>query len=358
MKFVVAPDSYKGSLSAAEVAEAIAAGIGPAHETRLCPLADGGEGTTAVLEPYLGVARRIVCAGVDIPVFELDGASAALIESARFVGLHEPGMAVLPLRARGSTALGSAMNDALEQGTKTLVVTLGGSATHDMGLGALTALGGRFSDVSGQYVTPDLDGLLRVENVDLSCLRRFDSGRLIVLCDVETPLVGEHGATRVFAPQKGLARDEIRQVEGAVERISDFLGLIGGVAGTAPRTGAAGGLGFALALLGGQLVSGADWIMARCGLADALVGADWLVTGEGRSDAQTLTGKLPLRAAILARRLGVRTALISGSIDPGAIDALDAYFDRRCEAAFSDGRHATAERIGEIVTGLTRDLGN
>lgn len=355
MKFVVAPDSYKGSLSAIEVAEAIVTGIGPAHERLLRPLADGGEGSTAVLEPYLDVSRRIVCAGVDIPVFDLGGSPTALIESARFVGLHDPRMAALILRERGTMALGQAMIDALGHGAETLVVALGGSATHDMGIGLLTALGARFSDAAGRLVTPDLDGLLKVENVDLARLRQFDAGRLIVLCDVETPLVGENGATRVFAPQKGLARDEVRPVEAAVERLADFLGLIGGVDGADLRTGAAGGLGFALALVGGSLVSGADWIIDRCGLADALVGADWLVTGEGCSDAQTLTGKLPLRAAMLARKFGVCTALISGSIDPGSAAALDPFFDRRCAAAFPDGRHATAERVSEIAAGLRWD---
>jgi len=176
-----------------------------------------------------------------------------------------------------------------------------------------------------------------------------------VLCDVETPLTGPAGATRVFAPQKGLTADEIGPTEAAVERLAEFCALLGGPDGDAPRTGAAGGLGFALALLGGRLVSGADWVIERCELAAALAGADWLITGEGRSDAQTLAGKLPLRAARLARELGVRSALISGSIDPDVSDTLGQWFDRQYAAAWPDGRPATAERISEVAAGLTRD---
>jgi len=358
MKFVIAPDSYKGSLSSSEVVEAIAAGLDPVHECVLFPLADGGEGSTAVLASRLNPSRWIACADLDIPVFELDGRSVALIESARFVGLHHPDMARCAIRQRGTTVVGTAMADALDQGVESLVVALGGTATHDMGIGMLMALGARFLDRSGSPVTPDLNGLMAIENVDLSDLRRFSEKRLVVLCDVETPLTGPDGATCVFAPQKGLTADDIGIVEAAVARLADFFALLGGPDGSAPRTGAAGGLGFALALLGAELVSGADWIIDRCGLATALVGADWLITGEGRSDIQTLAGKLPLRAARLARDLGIRTALISGAIDPDSTEALGQWFDRQCASAWSDGRPATIDRIAEVTTGLTRDLGN
>jgi len=360
MKFVIAPDSYKGSLSAIEVAEAIAAGIGQAHERVVCPLADGGEGTTAVLGDPFNASLRILRtdikpSGVDVPVFDLGGYPAALIESARFIGLLHPDMTSLPLRRRGSTALGRAMMDVLDHGVETLVVALGGTATHEVGIGLLTALGARFSDASGRPVTEDLDGLMAVEAADLSGLTRFAKGRLIVLCDVETPLVGPEGATRVFAPQKGLADAEIGSVEAAVERFVGFCSVLEGADGGARRSGAAGGLGFALALLGGERVSGADWIIERSGLGAALVGADWLITGEGRSDAQTLAGKLPLRAASLANSLGVRSALISGSIDPDSAPVLGRWFDRQYSAGWPDGRPATAARISEVAAGLTGD---
>ncbi len=363
MKFAIAPDSYKGSLSSIEVADAIAAGIGPSHECVLCPLADGGEDSTVVLERHIKPSRWIACTNndmpaVEIPVFGLDGRSAVFIESARLIGLHHPDMTCLPIQRRGSAALGRAMADALEYGIETIVVALGGTATHDAGLGLLAALGARFLDASGRPVTEDLDGLMAVEAVDISRLRRFVETQLIVLCDVETPLTGPEGATRVFAPQKGLTANEIESVEAAVERLAGFCVLSGGPGSNTPRTGAAGGLGFALALLGGRLVSGADWIIDRCGLARFLAGADWLITGEGRSDAQTLAGKLPLRAARLANELGVRSALISGSIDPAVADALERWFERQYAAASPEGRPATAERISEVAAGLTRALGN
>lgn len=329
MKIVVACDSFKGSLSAVEACTAIADGLlraGFAGEIVTLPLADGGEGTIAVL----GASPRGSYAELLLP----DG-PVALIESAQSIGLHLPAMQAERVFQRSSASLGAALQAAIRDGHRRLFVALGGTATNDGGLGLLTALGGRFLDEDDVAVTPDLNGLLRLQRAEFPTLH-LPACSITLLTDVGSPLLGPLGATHTFGPQKGVEPDRIASVEAAMARFADLCeAAFGKRCRNLPGAGAAGGLGFALQLLGGEVTSGADFVIDRLRLDALLADADWLITGEGRSDRQTLAGKLPLRAAELARVRGCRSALLSGAIDSEAVALLSTHFDRLIPAGHS-----------------------
>jgi len=313
LRILVAPDSFKGSLSAKQAATIIADALDaklPNAEIVQCPLADGGEGTKAILKPQMPD-------------------NVYLIESAEFVGLNLPEMASLDVMNRGSNPIGDAILAGLDDGKREFVIGLGGSATNDCGLGMLLALGMQAWDADHHPVEPNLFGLLAVDRIDLSGLDpRLSESRFTILSDVLSPLCGKNGATAVYGPQKGVQRGEVRRIDRA---ISGFADMCGDAFGFDPRSeqgaGAAGGLGMALMLIGGKMVSGASFVMNKTGLHHGLVGAEWVITGEGRSDAQTLQGKLPLKVAQAARAAGVKVALLSGSVDADAEADLKKHFD-------------------------------
>jgi len=308
MRIVIAPDSFKGSLTSKQAAKIIADTLAddlPEAEIILCPLADGGEGTSEILAPY---------------------DNAYLIESAQHIGLSLPEMRALDVMERGSGALGEAILARLDAGKRDFVIGLGGSATNDCGLGMLTALGLKAFDATANPVTPHLGGLMSVCSVDVSGLdRRLHESRFTVLSDVVSALCGKNGATAVYGPQKGVRTEDVSAIDEAVAR---FAGLCGReyLIETA-GAGAAGGLGFALMLLGGEVVSGADYVMEQTGFHEKLNNVDWVITGEGRSDTQTLHGKLPIKVARAARESGTKAALISGAVDEAALPELEKEFD-------------------------------
>lgn len=330
---LIAPDSFKGTLTAARAAGAIADGlrdVRPGWSPRCLPLADGGEGTLAcVAAARHGRRRRTRVVGIHgRPMrgdwLHLDNGSAVL-ESARVLGLPLIGDDGPPLAARGSGALGALVRAALDAGATRIAIGLGGSACNDCGLGLLMTLGADVRDSRGRSVTPDMDGLRRAAAVDLDGLdRRLAGATLTALCDVDNPLLGPTGAARVYGPQKGLRGDELAAVERAMARFAAAAG--GESLAACPGAGAAGGLGFALALLGADLVPGAPHLIRLTGLDARLRSADAVVTGEGRSDAQTLSGKLPDAVAAAATDAGIPTFLVSGDIDPAVRDGLAARF--------------------------------
>lgn len=330
MRFLIAPDAFKGTLKAAQAAEAMAAGIRhiiPSAEIESLPLADGGEGTMDVLISHLSHEHNYITNDEYVIYNDDYGENIALIESARHLGLTRPDMQALDALGRSSRALGNCIRHALDAGIRRFVIGLGGSATNDSGLGMLVSLGLCALDNLGRTVTPNLCGLLQVHALDVSGMDpRLGDCHYTILCDVDAPLYGTKGATCTFGPQKGLPATDIESIDLAMER---FAGLaekaFGRSVSKSPGSGAAGGLGFALALLGGDLVSGADYVIEKAGLIDKLYGADWVITGEGKSDMQTLAGKLPLKVAGLARAHGLRVALISGDIMDEA--ALRGHFD-------------------------------
>ncbi len=344
MNYLIAPDSFKGTLTSRQAAEAMADGIrsiDPRAGIQLIPMADGGEGTLEVLESHLqsmSVQRK----RFDFPSSEEHPCAeylvyaqpdpqgshqVAVIESAQMIGLSLPQMTRTGLMQRGSSALGLAMRQVVDADIRHIIIALGGSATGDGGLGMLMQLGMGATDANGLPVTPDLDGMLRVRSVEHSMLLpALRDMHIDVLCDVDAPLTGPSGSSQMFSIQKGLAEVECLAVDAAM---GDYAGLceraFAARAHTLPGSGAAGGLGFALALLGGELLSGADYIIQVAGIERALQRADWLVTGEGQSDAQTLRGKIPFKLALAARKAGKKTALVSGRIEA---DHLARYFDR------------------------------
>jgi len=312
-RILVAPDSFKGSLTSHQAAEIIAATLYktfPDAEIVQCPLADGGEGTKAILKSHL---PEHVC----------------LIESAKLIGLNLPQMRALDVMERGSGAVGEAILTGLDAGRREFVIGLGGSATNDCGLGMLMALGMQAFNEQGTPVEPNLAGLFSLTRIEISGLDpRLSESRLTILSDVVSPLCGKNGATAVYGPQKGVTADDIGPVDRAMQKFSDLCGDAFDLRlADQEGAGAAGGLGLALMLLGGRMVSGADYVMEKCGFYDALTGTDWVVTGEGCSDAQTLQGKLPLKVAQAARETAAKVALISGSVDQGVLSELEHEFD-------------------------------
>jgi len=324
MRILVAPDSFKGSLTSVEATVAMVSGIRaviPDADIIPMPLADGGEGTLEVLQ-------SVYCGQVYDDVLYVDGNAGqfALIESARFIGLTLPCMQS-DVFERGSARLGRAVLSAMDAGVNDIRIALGGSATLDGGLGFLTTFGCRILDKDGTPVSADLKGLMRAEQIDVDELdQRISKTNITVLSDVQSSLCGNHGSVYSYGPQKGIQNSRLPDVETAMQHWAGVCEQAFGVSVINDAgAGAAGGLGFALRLLGAQIVSGAEYVMQACGFAQVIETVDWVVTGEGRSDVQTLDGKLPMGVAQAARKAGISVALISG--DMVGRQKLSGYFD-------------------------------
>jgi glycerate kinase len=329
MHCLLAPDSFKGCLSAQQAARAMASGILRADPTAKCtlqPMADGGEGTLAVLRQSLGGRwlrftaddltgrpRQVACLLLD------DG--TAMIEVARIVGL--PMAAGFPLMRRSSRGVGQLIGACLDAGCSRLVLTLGGSGTNDGGAGCLAALGAVWLDERDRPLDGSPAALLDATRVDLSGLNpRLAQTPIEIWCDVDHPLLGERGATSVFGRQKGAGELDLPLLETA---LANMANLLAPELASRPGGGAAGGLGFALGFLGASQRSGAAAVADLCRLDQKIAAADWVLTGEGRTDAQTLAGKAPFEVARRARAAGVPVSLIAGSVEP--LPALAAAFD-------------------------------
>ena len=332
---VIAPDSFKGSLSAEQVAQAIATGVTrarPDATVRICPMADGGEGTLDAMLTGGGERRVLTVRGAAGPVREaatgLLADGSAIVETAEIVGITDPvGMGV-PVEARSSRGMGEAIRALLDAGVRRFFVALGGSSTNDGGAGLLAGLGVRLFDAEDRELEPTPEQLARVARVDVSQLdARLADASFVGMSDVDNPLTGEHGATAVFGPQKGVQPEQIAAVDAALARFADLIEpALQRTARNLPGAGAAGGLGFALHMLGAQFEPGAETVARLIGLDAALAGADWLITGEGRSDVQTLHGKAPFIACGHARAAGVPATLLSGAVDSAALPRLSEHF--------------------------------
>lgn len=327
MRILVAPDSFKGSLTSFEAAEAMVAGIKlvmPDVEIISMPLADGGEGTLDVLHLVYGgdVEDGMLH-------FSDGGVSCTLIESAGLIGLTLPEMRS-DVFDRGSAKLGQTVLAALGAGVQDIRIALGGSATVDGGLGFLAALGCRVLNHAGEPVSSDLNGMMQTEQIDAGGIdQRLKRVRVSVLCDVQNPLCGSQGAVHLYGPQKGIPENRLKEVEAAMRRWAGLCEQAFGVSVACDAgAAAAGGLGFALKLLGAQAVSGAEYVMHACGFDQMVKTVDWVLTGEGKSDAQTLYGKLPAIVAAQARNHGAKTALISGMVEQA--EMMKNTFDAIC----------------------------
>ncbi|MDR6502389.1 glycerate kinase [Burkholderia ambifaria] len=336
---VIAPDSFKGSLSAEQVADAIATGIRRARPdavVRCCPMADGGEGTLDAMLAGGGTRRSLRVAGAslaarDAAVGVID-ARTAIVETAEIVGITDPvGMSV-PVDARSTRGMGEAIRTLLDDGVRRFFVALGGSSTNDAGAGLLAGLGLQCFDAAGQPVEPVPSRLADIARIDASGLDpRLKETEFVGMSDVDNPLTGAHGATAVFGPQKGVTSAQVATLDAALGHFADLLeaaleAALDRRARDLPGAGAAGGLGFALHMLGAQFEAGAEVVARQVGLDAALAGADWLITGEGRSDVQTLHGKAPFIACRHAQAADVPASLLSGAVDPAALPRLSEHF--------------------------------
>jgi len=320
-RVVLAPDSFKGTITAADAAAALAEGwasVDPSAEFVHRPMADGGEGTVAAFAAAVPGAERMPVvvggpSGAPVsthwlllpPTASMPG-GAAVIDLASTSGIE----LLDELRPWDSdtTGFGQAIVAALDHGVSRLVLGIGSSASTDGGTGMLSALGARFLDSSGAAVARGARGLVDIASVDLSGLRTAPQVR--VLTDVTNPLAGPRGAAAVFGPQKGLAGDDIERVDAAMLRLAGLLDLDPEL----PGAGAAGGTGGALVSWGATLAPGAAEVADLIGLADAIAEADVVITGEGSYDGQSGDGKVPSYIAGLAAASGATALLAAGRI--------------------------------------------
>lgn len=323
-RVVVAPDSFKGTLSAADAACVLAEGwtsMRPQDEVVTVPMADGGEGTLQAFSTAIPEAERmpVEVAGpiggrrasswLRVPARRDDETGFAVVELAATVGIELVAGEPRPLDA-SSRGFGEAIRAAIEARTERLVLAIGGSASSDGGAGMLQALGARVLDARGEAIPPGARGLRSAASVDLSGLIPPPTGGAVVLADVVSPLLGPDGAARTFGPQKGANPSEVEAIEHA---LAGWARLIGFDPAT-PGAGAAGGVGFALMAWGARLSSGAETVSRLIRLDEAVRGAALVVTGEGRYDLQSERGKVPSAVFAAASRAGVPVAVVAGSL--------------------------------------------
>jgi glycerate kinase len=315
---LVAPDKFKGSASAAEVASALARGIAtvPGVGAVTCPIADGGDGTVEVLlaAGYRGLAlpgadalRRPTTTTVAV------GGPHVVIELADVCGLARFDH-LEPVRS-GTTGLGTTLRAVLDLGYRDVTIGLGGSASTDGGIGLLVGLGASVTDVDGQPVTPDGAGLLRARHLDLGGVRLPFGTRLRLACDVDAPLHGPRGAAVMFGPQKGLTPADIEAFDEALVGWGRLLTTASGrEIASVPGAGAAGGVGAAGLAVGATVIGGADFVFEAIDFHRHLGRASVVVTGEGSWDEQSTRGKGPGRVVAEARRSGLPVALVTGRL--------------------------------------------
>ncbi|QYK04850.1 glycerate kinase [Shewanella zhangzhouensis] len=356
MKIVIAPDSFKESLSAMEVADMIEAGfkqVLPDASYVKLPMADGGEGTVQSLvdatggaivpvevtaplgnrvEGFLGLLGSGSCSNDGSDSATSEG-KRAVIEMAAASGIH----LVAPERRNplltSSFGTGELILAALERGVTHLILGIGGSATNDGGAGMITALGGKLLKADGSPIALGGGGLAELSHIDLTGLDPRLAGLTIeVACDVNNPLCGPKGASAVFGPQKGATPEMVSQLDANLARYADCIeSTLGKSVKDIPGAGAAGGMGAALVgLLGAELKPGIQIVIEALKLADAVADADLVITGEGRIDSQTIHGKTPIGVARCAKQFGKPVIGIAGCLtdDCGVVHAhgLDAVF--------------------------------
>lgn len=353
-RVLLAIDSFKGSVSSAQAESAVAGGVRrvwPDAQVSALPLADGGEGT---LDAVAACGGEIVTCEVAGPSGKrvaarmlVDGEhESAVIEMAEAAGVGYSPCTESAALAATTYGVGELMLRAVRTGAKTLYIGLGGSATNDGGAGMLQALGARLVDGCGCNIAPGLAGLEQVASIDLApALQALDDARIVVLSDVENPLVGRRGALAVFGGQKGLPTDDVealgrydgwmvgygRLLDTAIAearsqgllRVPEGARTFGSVLGV-PGAGAAGGLGAALLALGAELRSGVETVLDLIGFDEHVRDVDLVITGEGNMDEQSAAGKAPVGVARRAKRYGKPVVAVVG----GRADNLDAVYKR------------------------------
>lgn len=329
VRVVLAPDSFKESMTALEAARAMARGVRaawPDAECVLVPMADGGEGTARVLVAALS-GELVEAAAHDPlgrPVTARYGYVAAdrlaVVEIAAAAGLDLLAPAERDPLVTSTAGVGELVRDALDRGARRMVVGLGGSATNDGGAGMLRALCARLRDAAGADLPDGGAALARLADLDLGGLDpRLADVEIELASDVTNPLLGEGGASAVFGPQKGATAQGVAALDAALTVWARALArAVGRDVAAVPGAGAAGGLGAAFLALGAAPSSGVDLVIRAVRLAEHLTGADLVLTGEGALDGQTLQGKTPYGVARTAQRLGVPVIAFAGHVGAGA----------------------------------------
>ena len=373
MKIVIAPDSFKGSLTALQVAEAMEVGLQrvfPDATIEKVPMADGGEGTVQSLVDATG--GEILTAQVMDPLGNtidaqygvLGDGVTAVIEMAEASGLTLVPLDKRDPRVTTTYGTGELIRSALAHGCRKLIIGIGGSATNDGGAGMAQALGAKLLTASGEQIKPGGGHLATLNSIDLSELDpRITETETVVACDVNNPLTGEQGASYVYGPQKGATREMIEMLDANLAHFDKILQRdLNKSVGNVPGAGAAGGLGAGLmAFVDASLKSGIKIVTEAAQLSKRLAGADLVITGEGQINFQTVFGKTPVGVARVAKTHNIPVIAIAGSIaddSDGVYDAgIDAMIDivpepMPLETAIENATALTeiaAERAGRMV---------
>jgi glycerate kinase len=378
MKVVVAPNAFKGCLSAGEAAAAMADGIAkaaPDAEIVRVPVADGGDGLVDVaLEALAGEARTATVGG---PLGRPVRARFCYVPAMDFAAIEmalTSGLALLPESQHDATrttsrGTGELIAAALDLGVSRIAVGIGGSATNDGGIGMATALGFRFLDAEGAAVEPVGGALDRIRRIDASGVDpRVEDVRFEAICDVDNPLLGPRGASRVYGPQKGATPAQIEALDAGLANLAGVIEADLGIdVRDLPGAGAAGGLGAGLcAFLGAELRRGVDLVLDLVGLEQRLDGADLVLTGEGQIDFQTAFGKAPAGVAARARARNIPCLAIAGSVGENLGDlhaiGIDAVFSLcpgpvSLQQAMARGRHFLTRATEQAARGFLSGRG-
>ena len=327
MKIVIAPDSFKETLSAFEVASAIESGfqnVFPEAEIIKIPIADGGEGTVDAMVRATNGSFEF--SEVEGPMGDntrakwgmLGNSKTAVIEIAEACGLHLVSANKRNPMAASSYGVGQLVIAALDKGAKKIIIGLGGSSTNDGGYGFLRAIGVQFLDSKGNELNGHFETLSLLSDINLSHIdKRIMNTSIEIACDVDNPLLGHQGATRVFAAQKGASNKMIEELESIMTHYYEVIsGQFKSQARDQPGFGAAGGLGFGIsAFSNSELKSGISIVLETLNFNQYLLDADLVITGEGRIDSQSERGKAPIGVINCANQLNCRVLVIAGSVD-------------------------------------------
>lgn len=324
MKVVIAPDSFKESLTAKQVCDAIQAGLARVwHDAKFVaiPVADGGEGTVqSLVDATQGRHVEVKVMGpqgkrVEAFYGMLGDNQTAVIEMAAASGLHHVPLAQRDPKLTTSFGTGELIRHALDQGVTKLIIGLGGSATNDGGVGMLAALGARFTNADGDPIQLTGGGLRELTHIDLQDFDpRLQNCDILVACDVNNPLCGDKGASAVFGPQKGATPEDVQLLDGALRQFGLLTEKVTGkMVLESAGAGAAGGMGAALlAYTQAILRPGIEIVLETVQLAHQVIDADLVITGEGRIDSQTVHGKTPMGVAKVAKRFDVPVLALCG----------------------------------------------
>ena len=372
MKFLVAPDKFKGSLSAQEVSKNIALGIRDViqnAEIEIAPMADGGEGTAEVICKTRG-GKWVTCSvhgplGDPIEASYVWLGESAVMEMSEAAGMRRLKNTARDVLRSNTFGVGEMLLDAAKRGAREIIIGLGGSATNDGGLGVARALGFRFLG-EGESELTDVGSVVKLTRIVPPSLQSsprgrgghrrqvMSSSRIIAAVDVKNPLLGQNGATRTFGPQKGATPEQLEILERALTRLADVTaGDLGSDFRNEPGAGAAGGLGFGLmSFCDAKVRPGFEVVAEAVGLEQKIKRADVIITGEGKLDNQTLEGKTPAGVAVLGRKCGKRIFAIMGRAEANskARDLFDGVYE--LAGPVPEAKELLRERARELATAL------